>query len=72
MDFTQEEILRAYERYFLKRADMGKSDSDVSRGSGVYRGTFSAWKKGKTMPDVKSLYKIATFCNCKVSEILAD
>lgn len=70
MEFTKEKIIASYENYFYRRADLGLSDNEVSVKADVDRETFCNWSKGRTMPTVKSLYKIANACECKVSDFL--
>lgn len=70
MEFTEEKIKASYENYFYRRADLGLSDNEVSIKAKVDRETFCKWHRGLVMPTVKSLYKIANACECKVSDFL--
>lgn len=71
MDFTQEEILAAYKKYFLMRANLGKSDKKIAEEAGVCRETLSAWRTGKRMPSLPILLKLANFFNVKVTDFFA-
>lgn len=70
MEFTREEILEAYKRYFFKRADLGYTDSDVSKIADIDAGCLCKWKKGTTMPRERTLFKISNVLGCKVTDLI--
>ena len=70
MEFTEEEIREAYRKYFLKRADLGYTDTDVSKNAKVDAGSLVKWKRGEVMPRERTLFKIASLIGCKVSDFL--
>lgn len=70
-EYTENTILQTYDRYYLFRANKGFSDTDVARLAEIDRGSLVRWKKGRTLPNVKTLFKIATLLNVNVSDILA-
>lgn len=71
MEFSREEILAAYKKYFMLRADLGKSDSGIAKEADVCRETLSAWRTGKRMPSLPTLVKLANFFNVKVTDFFA-
>lgn len=71
MEFTQEQITESYKKYYLIRINKGFSDSDVSRLARIDRKSFTNWKAGRTLPNIKTLYKVATLCGCQVSDMLS-
>jgi len=52
---------KIYERYCKLRDTAGYKDSDVARGSGITKSTFSDWKSGRYIPKQGKLQKIADF-----------
>lgn len=60
-----------YEKYSIIRDRLGLKDSDVSKGSGVSRTTFSDWKNGKYQPKEDKLEKIANFLGVDISVLKA-
>jgi len=60
-----------YENYCKIRDAKGYKDSDVSKGSGVTKSTFSDWKTGRSVPKHDKLVKIAAFLGTTVDDLLA-
>lgn len=50
-----------YDRYCFIRNKNNLKDSDVAKGSGVTKSTFSDWKAGRYVPKQEKLQKIADF-----------
>ncbi|WP_312448206.1 helix-turn-helix domain-containing protein [Lacrimispora sp.] len=50
-----------YGRYCKLRDSAGYKDSDVARGAGITKSTFSDWKSGRYIPKQVKLQKIADF-----------
>lgn len=50
-----------YAIYEKVRNEKGLSDTDVSNGTGISRGTFSHWKNGRNTPSYETLKKIADY-----------
>ena len=63
--------VRMYEKYSIIRDRLGLKDSDVSKGSGVSRSTFSDWKNGKYQPKEDKLEKIANYLGVDISVLKA-
>lgn len=61
-----------YERYCKLRDQKGLKDSDVARGAGVSKSTFSDWKSGRSDPKIDKLSKIADFFGVKVDYFSDD
>ena len=55
-----------YERYCELRDKYGYKDSDVAKGSGVSKSTFSDWKAGRYTPKTDKMVKIASFLGVSV------
>lgn len=55
-----------YERYCKLRDALGYRDSDVAKGTGITKSTFSDWKNGRSIPKEEKLKKIALFLNTSV------
>ena len=60
-----------YERYCQLRDSKGLKDSDVSKGAGVSKSTFSDWKAGRYVPKTDKMVKIATFLDTTVEYLTA-
>lgn len=50
-----------YEKYCELRDKLGLKDSDVAKGSGITKSTFSDWKAGRYVPKAEKLDKIEDF-----------
>ena len=55
-----------YERYCELRDSLGYRDSDVAKGTGITKSTFSDWKNGRSIPKDEKLKKIALFLGTSV------
>lgn len=55
-----------YEIYCMIRDKLGYKDSDVARGTGITKSTFSDWKSGRSNPKNEKLSKIAEFLGVSV------
>ena len=55
-----------YERYCELRDSLGYRDSDVAKGTGITKSTFSDWKNGRSIPKDEKLKKIALFLDTSV------
>lgn len=54
-----------YEKYCELRDKLGLKDSDVAKGSGITKSTFSDWKAGRYVPKAEKLDKIEDFLEVK-------
>jgi transcriptional regulator with XRE-family HTH domain len=59
-----------YERYFRLRNSAGYKDSDVARGTGITKSTFSDWKSGRYIPKQDKLKKIADFLQADLNYLM--
>lgn len=55
-----------YELYSKIRNDRGFKDSDVAKGTGITKSTFSDWKSGRSKPSTEKLMKIADFLDTSI------
>ena len=55
-----------YERYCELIDSLGYRDSDVAKGTGITKSTFSDWKNGRSIPKDEKLKKIALFLDTSV------
>ncbi len=60
----------AYERYCELRDKKNCKDSDVAKGAGIPKSTFSDWKAGRYIPKQEKLKKIADFFNVSVDYLM--
>ena len=67
MKLIQEET---YERYVNIRNSKHLKDSDVAKNAGIPQSTFSDWKKGKSMPKVDKMLKIAEALGVEYQELV--
>lgn len=67
MKLIQEET---YERYVNIRNSKHLKDSDVAKSAGIPQSTFSDWKKGKSMPKVDKMLKIAEALGVEYQELV--
>lgn len=61
-----------YEKYCKIRDAKGYKDSDVAKGAGITKSTFSDWKSGRSHPKNDKLIKIADFLGVPVNYLLTD
>lgn len=61
-----------YETYRKLRNSLGYKDSDVAKGTGITKSTFSDWKTGRSIPKMDKLKKIALFLNTSVEHLTAE
>lgn len=59
-----------YARYVKLRDARGLRDTDVAKATGINQTTFSEWKKGKGVPKVPKLLKIADFFGITLDELV--
>lgn len=59
-----------YARYSKLRNDKGMKDSDVAKALNIPQSTFSEWKRGKAIPKVPKLIKIADFFGITLDELV--
>lgn len=59
-----------YAKYVELRDARGCKDSDVAKATGMPQATFSEWKKGKSIPKVDKLIKIADFFGITLDELV--
>lgn len=59
-----------YARYSKLRNDKGMKDSDVAKALNIPQSTFSEWKRGKAIPKVPKLLKIADFFGITLDELV--
>lgn len=57
-----------YLDYIRLRDQMGMTDADVARATGIGKSTFSDWKSGRSSPKVEKLSKIADLFGVKLAE----
>ena len=57
-----------YEVYARNRDAQHLRDSDVARGAGIDPTALSDWKRGKAVPKLERLVKIADFLKIPVEE----
>ena len=55
-----------YERYAQLRDSKGFKDADLVRGTGISKSTFSEWKRGRSVPKIDKLERIADFLGTTV------
>lgn len=61
-----------YETYRKLRNSLGYKDSDVAKGTGITKSTFSDWKTGRSIPKMDKLKKIANYFNVSVDYLMTD
>ena len=59
-----------WERYVKIRNSKHMKDSDVSKSAGIPQSTFSDWKKGKSMPKIDKMLKIAEALGVEYEELV--
>lgn len=59
-------------RYVEIKNSKKMKDADVARSAGIPQSTFSDWKKGKSMPKVDKMMKIAKALGVDYSELAGD
>lgn len=59
-----------YERYCRLRDLSGYKDSEVAKGAGITKSTFSDWKSGRYTPKQDKLQKIADFFGVSVDYLM--
>lgn len=50
-----------YLDYIRLRDEMGMTDADVARATGIGKSTFSDWKSGRSSPKLEKLMKLAKY-----------
>ena len=50
-----------YLDYIRLRDQMGMTDADVARATGIGKSTFSDWKSGRSAPKLEKLMKLAEY-----------
>lgn len=59
-----------YEIYETIRNSKGIKDSDVAKGTGIPKSTFSEWKRGTYTPKQEKLQKIANYFGVSLEYLL--
>lgn len=59
-----------YEIYCKLRDERGVKDSDVVKGTGITKSTFSDWKTGRSKPKNEKLQKIADYFGVTVDYLM--
>ena len=59
-----------YEIYCKVRDERGVKDSDVVKGTGITKSTFSDWKTGRSKPKNEKLQKIADYFGVTVDYLM--
>ena len=59
-----------YDIYNKLLEDKGLKNADVARATGISNMTLSDWKKGKSIPKVDKLQKIADFLNVPLEYLM--
>lgn len=59
-----------WERYVKIRDEKQFKDSAVAKSAGIPQSTFSDWKKGKSMPKVDKMLKIAEVLGVEYGELV--
>ena len=60
----------AYERYCEIRDKCGLKDSDVAKGAGITKSTFSDWKAGRYTPKQDKMQKISDYLGVSVDYLM--
>lgn len=61
-----------YERYIAIRDSKHMKDADIAKSAGIPQSTFSDWKKGKSMPKVDKLLRIAEALEVAYTELVGN
>lgn len=56
-----------YEKYLKLLEEKGVRNSEVSKATGIPQSTFSDWKKGRSVPKMEKLVKLADYFGVNVS-----
>ncbi len=59
-----------YEKYSVIRDIRGVKDFDVAKGCDIAPSTLSDWKKGRSMPKIDKIKRIAEFLGVPVTELI--
>lgn len=59
-----------WEKYVSIRDSKHLKDSDVAKSAGIPQSTFSDWKKGKSMPKVDKMMRIAEALGVEYQELV--
>ena len=70
--YYPDNISVSYDKYFMMRAEKGLSESDVAKMAGITASMLSRWRRGLSTPSLKTLHKIATVFECKVSDFFEE
>lgn len=61
-----------YEKYRKLRDERNLTDSEVARGTGITKSTFSDWKAGRSNPGLKKIQKISNFLGVAMEDLLEE
>lgn len=61
-----------YQNYEKARDALGYTNYRVAKETGLNEGVFSAWKTGRTKPNVDSLIKIADVLGVTIDELVRE
>ena len=61
-----------YEKYRKLRDERNLTDSEVARGTGITKSTFSDWKAGRSNPGLKKIQKISKFLGVAMEDLLEE
>lgn len=61
-----------YTKYAELRDKKGVKDLEVAKATGIAPSTLSEWKKGKYIPKVDKLTKLADYFGVAIEELLKD
>lgn len=59
---------KLYQVYVTLRDSKGVRDYDIAKATGINPAAFSEWKKGKSVPKLDRLVKIADFFGVSIEE----
>lgn len=60
----------SYEKYETLREKLGLTNAIVAEQTQIPPSTFTEWKSGRSLPKTGKLYKIATYFNCSIEDLL--
>lgn len=69
---TKEENIKAYEQAAALVSDAGATFYQISTQLGLNSSFFSEWKKGKMMPSVGNLKKLADYFGVSIEYFLTE
>ena len=65
-------ITASYEKYFIRRADRGLTETEVAKKIGINVSSLSRWRNGLATQSLKTLVKLAKLLDCNVSDFFEE